>query len=155
MNPYASFLDGRDALEIVAATAERLRAAVLALGPERVIRPLAPGKWSVREVLSHLADSEIVFAFRLRQAQAEEHHVVQPMDQDIWARAYRAYDSESALDVFSAVRKWNVRFLSSLPATALDKRLTHPERGEMNFRTLIETMAGHDINHLQQIEGAA
>ena len=107
----------------------------------------------MREILCHLADCEIVFAFRLRQTLAEPHHVIQPFDQDVWARNYTAYDAQSALAVFTAVRDFNTRLIASLPPEALSKPVSHPERGTMTFQTIVETMGGHDLNHVQQIEG--
>ena len=152
MNPYASFLGDRKPLPVIAETPERLRTLLEALGDQGLQRSLAPGKWSARQVLCHLADCEIAFAFRLRQALAEDHHVIQPFDQDGWARSYGAYDAREAWVVFAALRKWNVRLVESLPASAWSKRLSHPERGEMTFLTVIEPMAGHDLNHLGQLE---
>jgi len=155
MNPYAAHLGNRDALEVIAATPQQLQSLVDTLGPERVERPPAPGKWSAREVLCHLADGEIVFAFRLRQTLAEDHHVVQPFDQDKWASQYRSYDVHAALAVFSAVRQWNLALIRRVNPQALSRVVTHPERGEMTFQTLIETMAGHDLGHTRQIERIA
>ena len=152
MNPYAAFLGDQKPLPVIAETPERLRTALEALGDEGLERALAPGKWSARQILCHLADCEIAFAFRLRQALAEDHHMIQPFDQDGWARNYGAYDARQAWGVFAALRKWNLRLIESQPAAAWSKRLTHPERGEMTFQTVIETMAGHDLNHLGQIE---
>jgi uncharacterized damage-inducible protein DinB len=83
-----SFLDGQDPLEVIGATSERLRKTIGTLDGRALNREPSPGKWSVRDILSHLADCEVVFAFRLRQAQAEDHHVVQPFDQDRWAATY-------------------------------------------------------------------
>lgn len=147
LNPYAVFLGDRDPLQIVAATPGRL--AELSVLPAQAP---APGKWSVREILIHLADSEIAFAFRLRQAAAEEHHTIQPFDQDKWSASYAAYDLAAALDLFASLRRWNLRLLGVLPAAVFDRLVTHPERGTMPFRALVETMAGHDLNHLRQIE---
>ena len=155
MNPYASHLGDRDPLQTIAATSERLGALVKTLGPEGVKRALAPGKWSAREILCHLADTELVFAFRLRQTLAEPHHVIQPFDQDQWAATYAPFDVHTALAVFSAVRNWNLKLINTVPASAFSKLVTHPERGEMTFRTIVETMAGHDLNHLGQIETIA
>ncbi|MGH9488740.1 MAG: DinB family protein [Terriglobales bacterium] len=151
MNPYASILAGRDARQVIAATPGELAGHVRKLGPAGLAQALAPGKWSVREILCHLADCEVVFTFRLRQALAEEHHVIQPFDQDRWAAAYRAYDAAAALALFSALRGWNIAFIRGLKPEDLSKRLSHPERGEMPMSILVETMAGHDLNHLGQI----
>ena len=152
MNPYAGYLGDRDPLEVIAATAERLRSLLETLGTDGADRVPAPGKWSAREVLCHLADSEIVFAFRLRQALAEEHHVIQPFDQDKWAAQYARYDAKTAIALFSAVRAWNLTLIRGATPEALARKVTHPERGEMTFQTIIETMAGHDTNHVRQIE---
>lgn len=154
-NPYASHLAGRDPLEVIAATPGQLASFVRALGPERVEKKPAPGKWSAREIVCHLADCEVVFTYRLRQALAEDHHVIQPFDQDKWAAAYGAYDAPAALAVFSSLRRWNLSLIHGAPADAFSKSVTHPERGELTFKTLVETMGGHDLNHVKQLEAIA
>jgi len=155
MNPYASFLGNANPNDVIAATSARLRSLLDTLGAEGADRPPAPGKWSAREILCHLADCELVFAFRLRQALAEDHHVIQPFDQDRWATHYGAFTAEAAINLFCSLRQWNLALFQSLPAEAFSRRLTHPERGEMTFQVVIETMAGHDLNHLGQIERIA
>jgi uncharacterized damage-inducible protein DinB len=152
MNPYASFLGPREPREVIASTPARLKEMVDSLGADGAQKSPAPGKWSAREILCHLADCEIVFAYRLRQTLAEPHHVIQPFDQDLWARNYAAYDVPSALAVFTAVRNFNVKLIGSLGAEALGKPVTHPERGTMTFESIVETMGGHDLNHIGQIE---
>ena len=155
MNPYASHLGDRDPLQVAGDTTGRLQHLFQTLGVERSERAPAPGKWSAREILCHLADCEIVFAFRLRQALAEDQHVIQPFDQEKWAGTYAGYEVGPALAVFAAVRRWNLELIRKVPPAALSKPLKHPERGEMTFRVLIETMAGHDLNHLGQLEAIA
>ena len=155
MNPYARQLGSRDPLKVVATTARHLEQLSVALGPARIEESPAPGKWSPHEILCHLADCEIVFAFRLRQALAEDHHVIQPFDQELWAANYAAYDPQAAMMTFSCLRQWNLMLLRSISPGLMSKPVLHPERGEMSFRTLVETMAGHDLNHLAQIETIA
>jgi hypothetical protein len=155
LNPYASFLGDRKPLEVIEQTPDRLAAVTAPLSAADLEWRRAPGKWNAREILCHLADCEIAFAFRLRQALAEEHHVIQPFDQDRWARAYDAFDATGALDVFSILRRWNVTLVRPLTADVLARKLVHPERGEMTVQTVLETMAGHDLNHLAQLERAA
>jgi len=152
MNPYASYLGNRDPLEVIAGSAKELRNLVETIGPQRVEQAPAPGKWSAREIVCHLADSETAFGFRLRQALAEDHHVIQPFDQELWAKSYAAYSTAEALTTFSALRQWNVSLVRSFTPQQLAKQVTHPERGAMTVRTIVETMAGHDINHLRQLE---
>ncbi len=155
MNPYASFLGSRDARQVIDSTPARLRELLDSLGADGAGKSPAPGKWSTREILCHLADCEIVFAFRLRQTLAEPNHVIQPFDQDVWARNYAAYDAWTALAAFSAVREFNVQLIASLSPPAFDTPVSHPERGTMTFRTIVETMGGHDLNHIGQIEKIA
>ena len=153
MNPYASFLGGQSPTDVIASTAEKLASLTAGRSDGELNRSPAPAKWSIREILSHLADCELVFAYRIRQTLAEAHHVVQPFDQDLWAQPYAAYTAEAELATFAAVRSWNLALLGSLPAGAFSKPMTHPERGTMTLQTVVETMGGHDINHLKQIEG--
>jgi hypothetical protein len=152
MNPYSTWMDGLDPLAVIRDTPQRLREAMARHGAAGTMdHQRAEGAWTGRQILAHLADTEIVFAMRLRQAVAEDNHVIQPFDQDAWAHRYAAADIESALAVFSAVRTWNVQFIEAQPEGIFAKELSHPERGVMTFRTLVETMAGHDRNHLSQL----
>jgi DinB superfamily len=152
LNPYAKYLGTADPYQTISFTARKLTDLTKGLDAARLNQSPAPGKWSIRDILCHLADCEIAFAFRLRQALAEPNHIIQPFDQDKWAAPYALFDAASALAVFSSLRDWNCKLIATVPAEAYAKPLTHPERGEMFFRTLVETMGGHDLNHVQQIE---
>jgi len=152
MNPYSVWMEGLDPLAVIRDTPQKLREAMASHGAAGTVDTArAEGAWTARQILAHLADTEIVFAMRLRQAVAQENHVIQPFDQDAWARGYAAADSETALAVFPAVRTWNLQFIAARPGGMFAKSLSHPERGAMTFRNLVETMAGHDRNHLSQL----
>lgn len=155
MNPYASFLGSRNAVETVTQTPERVASLIDTIGDPRANEAPAPGKWSPREIVAHLADCELVFAFRLRQTLTEANPTIQPFDQDRWAVNYAAYDLASALATFSAVRRWNIALIRSLQPEAFERKVTHPERGAMTFQTVVETMGGHDLNHIAQLERIA
>jgi hypothetical protein len=155
MNPYATYLGSNDALETIGKTPARLASLLATMGEERVSEAPAPGKWSPREIVAHLVDCELVFAFRLRQTLAEDNPTIQPFDQEKWAATYGAYDAAAALDAFSALRRWNLALVRSLKPEAFERKVTHPERGEMTFQNVIETMGGHDLNHLGQLERIA
>jgi hypothetical protein len=152
LNPYEKFLEGRPAIEVIAKTPAALQSLVMKADAARLTREPAPGKWSVAEILAHLADCELVFGFRLRQTVAEDNHTIQPFDQDEWATTYKKISAEQALSVFSALRDWNLGFIRNVGSSAMSKKVTHPERGAMTFQTIIETMGGHDTNHLKQVE---
>jgi hypothetical protein len=153
LNPYDKFLEGRPAMDVIAQTPAALQALVMKADMSRLTRQPAPGKWSVSEILAHLADCELVFGFRLRQTLAEENHTIQPFDQDKWAVGYKKISAEQALSTFSALRDWNLAFIRAVGPAAMLKTVTHPERGAMTFQTIVETMGGHDTNHLRQVEG--
>jgi uncharacterized damage-inducible protein DinB len=155
LNPYANYLGDHNPLEVLAATPAKVTAFLKQLGAEATEKPPAPGKWSAREIVVHLADCEVAFAFRLRQTLAEENHVIQPFDQEKWAATYAGYNADAALNVLTAVRQWNLTLIKSLKPEAAAKTVNHPERGTMTFATIVDTMGGHDLNHLQQLEALA
>jgi hypothetical protein len=151
LNPYDKFLDGRALDTILAATSGEIGRLLKAIRPEKTYTSPAPGKWSAAEIVAHLADCELVFAFRLRQTLAENAPVIQPFDQDKWAATYPGVSASLAFDTFAALRAWNLWLIvKALPESA-DRQVTHPERGTMTFQTIVETMAGHDLNHLGQL----
>ena len=165
-NPYAHHLAGHDPRPIIAATPGRLHQLCCELTPEQLDTPWAasegaPAKWSPHQIVSHLADCELVFSFRMRQtlvANPLAPHtpaLIQPFDQEAWATRYAAYDLPAALETFRAVRGWNVKLIGSLSAADFERPAFPPERGALTFQEQIETMAGHDLNHLQQIESVA
>jgi uncharacterized damage-inducible protein DinB len=151
LNPYANFLGQGDPLTILRGTASKIVQLTRQAAEEQLERGPAPGKWSVREIVAHLADCELVFAFRLRQTLAEDHPTIQPFDQDRWAARYASYDFAAALRLFEAMRGWNILLIDGVGSAERQRPTSHPERGTMTFWTIVETMAGHDINHSRQI----
>jgi hypothetical protein len=152
LNPYDRFLDGRPLEAILTATPGALGYVIEALGSERSTIPPALGKWSAAEIACHLADTELVFGFRLRQTLAEDAPTIQPFDQDKWAATYPGVSGSNAVEVFTTLRGWNLRLIRAALPRAADRPVTHPERGTMTFLNLVETMAGHDLNHLGQLK---
>jgi hypothetical protein len=152
VNPYQDQLGKADPLSEIAVAPQRMRDLVERLGSNGLERSWGPGKWNARQIICHLADVEVAFAFRIRQALAEDRHVIQPFDESTWAKPYASLDARAAADSYVALRRWNLALLETLPKHAFSKPLNHPERGDMVFRDLIATMAGHDLNHLRQLE---
>jgi hypothetical protein len=155
LNPYAKFLGEQEPLAVLGATLDRLQALAQKIGAATMGVAPAPGKWSAREILCHLADCEIAFGFRLRQTLAEDNHVIQPFDQEKWANPYSGFPADAAVTAFGAARRWNLLLIEGALAEFAEKPVTHPERGTMTFATIVETMAGHDLNHIAQLEGIA
>jgi hypothetical protein len=154
-NPYDKFLDGRPFETILTSTSGALASALAAIDPDRHSTPIAPGKWSPAEIVSHLADCEIAFGWRLRQILAEDSPLLQPFDQEKWAATYSGITASSALETFTALRAWNMQLIKKALPAATVRAGTHPERGRVTFQTIVETMAGHDLNHLGQLTRAA
>jgi uncharacterized damage-inducible protein DinB len=112
----------------------------------------APGKWSIREQLAHLADAELVIAARIRWAAAEPGTGVVAYDQDKWANTsrYAEIPPEASLALFSTVRQATLAFIERLSADQRANAFTqHAERGKETLQRILEMTAGHDINHLE------
>ena len=155
LNPYDKFLNGRPVAEILESTPETIASLIETMGPAKSVESPAPGKWSAAEIVSHLADCELVFGFRLRQTLAEDSPTIQPFDQEKWAVRYGGISAAQAFEGFKTMRGWNLQLVRNLPPDAYGRTVTHPERGTMTFQTIVETMAGHDLNHISQLQRIA
>ena len=151
-HPYAQVLGDRDPLEVLAETQRTLPILAQALGLDGLKRSYAPGKWTAAEVLSHLADCEVAFGFRIRQILAEPILPIQPFDENGWARHYSQMDGLEAVQTFQALRGWNLSLFTKLSEEELSREAKHPERGPQSVDTAIRVMAGHTLHHLAQLE---
>jgi len=146
-------LGDNDPVEELARLFERLPAALEGLDEGDIRRPESDGKWSILEVVCHLADTEWVQGWRIRRVLTEDRPVLEPMDQDVWAErlGYRDTELEEALDQLRALRLANLRLIRRLAANDFTRICHHPERGEESLRTILELVAGHDGVHMDQI----
>jgi uncharacterized damage-inducible protein DinB len=149
-----SFCQGRDPIAVLTNTPARLRAIVDATPVERWTTRPSPNGWSAGAILAHLADAEIVGAWRIRSIVASEGVPVQSYDQDAWAAAfkYEEVDVRQSLTTFSAVRSSTLALLRRVDEPRLEHHGVHAERGRETVRQLVRLYAGHDLNHLGQIE---
>lgn len=147
-----ALLGDQDPIRVLQATPGRLELLFEMLAPEGFARAYAPGKWNAREIFAHLADTELGLGFRLRQAVAVPGHQAQPFDQDLWAARYAKLEPSLALATFSALRSWNLALFASFSLQDWLAELVHPERGVESVDTVVRFLAGHDLNHLQQLE---
>lgn len=124
-----------------------------AAGPELDFVP-EPGRWSVRQIVAHLADSEIVAAERLRRVLAEENPLLVAFDQDAWARAlgYERRRIADSLDLFRRLRAENHHLLAGLPEASFGRSGTHSERGRITLRELVASAVEHVESHARQIQ---
>lgn len=147
-------LGERDPLAVLRGTASALRERVRGLSDDELSVPEAPGKWSVRHVVRHLADSELVWAWRLRQILAADRPALGGYDQDAWAErlGYADADVAGSLDEFEAVRGGNLRLLEAASPEDLERVGVHVERGDESLRHQMRLYAGHDLLHIRQID---
>jgi uncharacterized damage-inducible protein DinB len=148
------YIEGKNAIDVLAGTPEQVAHLVQGVTTDRLDRPPAPGKWSVTEILAHLADVEIVQGFRIRLILGSSGTEIQGFDQEVWAAysRYASHDPALSLEGYRVNRERTLRLLKSLPAEMWEKYGMHSERGKETVRRVSEMMAGHDINHLGQIQ---
>jgi uncharacterized damage-inducible protein DinB len=145
----------REQVDAIEHNPQRIRQAVTGLDATTLRFKPAPNKWSILEILAHLADIEVLYGYRMRQMMADKEPVIAPIDQDDWARnlGYLEGAPEEFLAAYLAARRANVRLLRRLRAADLEKGAFHPEKNrKVTLAEIIGMMAGHDPNHLQQIE---
>lgn len=131
------------------------------LSAEAIERKPGPGKWTIRELLCHLADCELAWAWRLRiiygspeSADGQKGPLLQTFEQDAWSRAYEGsgYTTATARATWSAVRQWNLALIEGLSEKDRAMPATHPELGPVTLWHIAEIAAGHDLHHLAGIE---
>ena len=147
-------LGQREPLGVLAETPGALASAIAGLSAGESAAAEAPGKWSVRQVVQHLADSELVGGFRIRMVLAHDGPELPAYDQDRWADRLGYQDSEPtvALADFTRLREANLRLLGRLSPAELERFMHHPERGDESIARMIRLYAGHDLVHRRQID---
>ena len=155
MNPYAKWIEGKDALVVLAETPLKISGLLEQIGMDGWDLSYAPGKWNVRQIMTHLAQCEMIFGARFRQALAQDDYVVQPFDQDQFMAREPLGDDAVTRHAFGAMRMWNLALFRSFTAEERARKLTHPERGAMTVQLMLEMVGGHDLNHLAQLEAIA
>ena len=147
-------LEGHDPLKLQAATPKKLERLLKGVSAGRLRKRPAPAKWSVAEIVAHLADSELVRGFRMRMILGAPGTPIQAFDQDVWVVAlhYDKRDVRKSLALFRAIREANLELLVTLTREQWLQWGLHAERGEESIETMSLMSAGHDLNHLAQIE---
>lgn len=154
INRLIGYLDGQDPVKVQSRTVNRLAKLVQGVPRARLTRRPAPHKWSVAEILAHLADDELVGGFRMRLIVGAPGTPVQGFDQDRWAETgkYAKRDPKKSVELFRTIREANIAFYKSLTPAQRKLYGVHSERGKESVERLFTLFAGHDINHMKQIE---
>lgn len=142
-----------EAMKIQAATYSKLRRLTKGLKPPQLAFRPAEGTWSIKEIVTHLADVEMVYGFRYRKILAEETPELSPFDQNLWAGNlnYHQRDLNSVLEMFRAVRQNNLDLMKVKSTKDWQRVGSHPEYGRLTFAQIAIHLTAHDLNHLEQI----
>ena len=146
--------EGQDPVKVQSVTNKKLTRLVKGVSTAKLRKRPAPDKWSVSEILAHLADAELVVGWRMRSILGAPGTPVQAFDQNAWVIAghYDKRDPRESLELHRAVREANLALLKSLSPEQWKQYGQHAERGQESIEHIVRMMAGHDVNHLRQIE---
>lgn len=150
-------VEGREPFAVQKETAKKLEKLVKPLSNKQLRKRPAPEKWSVAEILAHLADVELVVSWRLRLILGNSGAPIHAFDQDVWAQTfnYASRDPKVSLETFRLLRKNNLDLLESVPKNLWENYGMHQERGKETAAHIVRMIAGHDLNHLGQVERIA
>lgn len=154
-NPYAADLGNKDPLTALAATPQQIQTVVANWSDADFERSYAPGKWSARRLLAHLAQAELALGTRVRFALAQDGYTAQSFNQDDWMPLDDHMDAHTALDAYLALRQMNLTMWRNLSEEQRNRSFVHPEYGTLNVAWVAAQMAGHDIHHLRHLETIA
>jgi len=148
-----SYVQGQNPLRVQQATAKKIERLIRPLTPQQLRKRPAPGKWSIGEILAHLAETELVGGYRIRMILSSNGTPIQAFDQNVWAENsnYARQDPGRSLATFRILRRANLALLKSLPRKKWRYYGMHAERGKETIARVAAMYAGHDLNHLQQI----
>lgn len=151
-NPYAGDLGDRDPVESLAATPDRYVELTRDWTPGQFERSYAPGKWTARHVLIHLAQAELMVQPRIRLALTSSSYVVQPFEQDDVLALEGAVDGRTALETYLGLRRFALPLFRALTDEQLSVTCLHPQMGTLDVRWFLVMLAGHELRHLRQLQ---
>lgn len=149
-------LAGDDAVAVLRESFELVPRLVAQATPGQLDKSPGPGEWSPREVLNHLADSDLVFGTRIRMIVTQDRPTIVGYDQEAWMARFGAMDADASetVDRWRVLRQANLRMCASLSPEELDRVGLHSERGAESARLNLQLLAGHDRMHLAQFRRA-
>ena len=147
-------LGAQEPMSVLRSTPARITGLIRSKSTARLRRAPAPGKWSVAQIVAHLAETELVLAWRYRIIAEKNGVLIEAFEQDVWAKnsRYATSDVRAMLTLFATVRRANLEFLKGLSPKQWKQYGMHRERGKETIAHLVRMEAGHDLNHLRQIE---
>jgi hypothetical protein len=148
------YVEGKNRLQILEATPKRLASLLQGKTRKQLTSRPAPERWSAAEIAAHFGDAEVAISWRLRQMLSTSGVAIQSYDQDAWAATfdYAHRDPRQSVQFFSTLRAGNIALLKSVPRKLWENYGIHSERGNESVARVVSLVAGHDLNHLRQVE---
>jgi hypothetical protein len=149
-----SYSEAGEAIQLLESAPKKFASLLTGKGDQQLTRRPAPERWSAAEIAAHVSDVEIAVSWRIRQILGRNTVHTQAFDQDAWARTfdYAHRDPNASLELFRVLRGSNLALLKSVPRELWQNYGVHEERGNESIEHMVRLLAGHDLNHLRQIE---
>ncbi len=152
--PYSHDLGDHDAQASLRDMLRDYSEALAPLDEATLSQPLAPGKWTIAQLMTHLLHTEMAFSLRVRMAVTTDGYVIQPFEQDLWMSHEMNHTGGDAIAAWTSLRRLNLAYFAGLTPEALSRPATHPEYGPISPQWIIEALAGHDRHHWPQLTRA-
>ena len=153
-NRLLGYLGRKDPYRVLRRTPQNIQSLLDRVPSKGLVLKATPASWSITEIVAHLAETELVLGWRYRSIAERSGKTIQSFDQNIWCTnaRYASIPIRESLLMFTVLRAMNIKFLTGLPDTTLLYYGVHDERGKETLRHIIRLEAGHDLNHLMQIQ---
>lgn len=152
---YSKYLGDLEPLQTMRTNVDKIRHLTKGWTAERFDRPHAPGKWTARQILLHLAQTEMALGTRARMALATKNYAAQQFDQDAWVQREPRLSGPEAVDALVAMSRMNCALFEGLSQQERETSMSHPEYGTITVDWILHLLPGHQIHHLAQLESIA
>jgi DinB superfamily len=152
---YSKYLGDQEPLAAIRRNIETIRTLTRPWTPDRFERSYAPGKWTARQVLTHLAQTELALGNRARMALSTPNYAAQRFDQDDWIRRETRLTGLEAVETFAAIARFNLALFEGLSPSDRQIAMSHPEYGSITVDWIIHLLPGHQLHHLEHLKQIA
>jgi hypothetical protein len=152
---YSQYLGDLEPIQTMRTNVEKIHSLTKGWTAERFDRPHAPGKWTARQILLHLAQTEMALGTRARMALSTKSYAAQPFDQDAWVARESRLSGPDAVDALVAMSRMNCALFEALSQQERETSMSHPEYGTISVDWIMHLLPGHQIHHLAQLEAVA
>jgi DinB family protein len=152
---YSKYLGDQEPLAAIRRNIETIRTLTRPWTPDRFERSYAPGKWTARQVLTHLAQTELALGTRARMSLSTPNYAAQRFDQDDWIARETRLTGPEAVETFAAIARFNLALFEGLSPSDRQIAMSHPEYGSITVDWIIHLLPGHQLHHLEHLKRIA